>query len=156
MSHCGDAAEKSEAVESQTGDGKVHDDAVSSLMSMLQEMVKSALDADTEETRSLAEFSPEFSGIVFALMQLGNMELMTKPKIFEMIALFYHLDSGKFLHHTKFAELVMHEKCMQYAEKIKDNITAYNRRTTKFKLDESIDQIAATVDNAGASANTTE
>ena len=109
---------------------------------MLRGMIVQMLDDEKEATRKLEPISDQFSGIVFAVMQMANMDVISKARAAEMISLFYHFDTGHFLHHTKFAEIVMGDKCMNYAKKMEANIIAYNRRTTKFRLDQGIEDLA--------------
>lgn len=115
---------------------------IEEVTSMLKDMIEQALHDETEATRKLLPISDQMVGIVFAVMQMGNMGVISRSKAAEMISLFYHFDTSGFLHHTKFPELVMHDKCMKYAKKMEDGIVAYNRRTTKFKLNEGIEDLA--------------
>ncbi len=115
---------------------------IEAVTGMLRGMIEQMLDDEKEATRKLEPISDQFSGIVFAVMQMANMDVISKARAAEMISLFYHFDTGHFLHHTKFAEIVMGDKCMNYAKKMEANIIAYNRRTTKFRLDQGIEDLA--------------
>lgn len=115
---------------------------IEAVTGMLRGMIEQMLDDEKEATRKLEPISDQFSGIVFAVMQMANMDVISKSRAAEMISLFYHFDTGHFLHHTKFSEIVMSDKCMNYAKKMEANIMAYNRRTTKFRLDQGIEDLA--------------
>lgn len=121
---------------------KEREGGIEAVTGMLRGMIEQMLDDEKEATRKLEPISDQFSGIVFAVMQMANMDVISKSRAAEMISLFYHFDTGHFLHHTKFSEIVMSDKCMNYAKKMEANIMAYNRRTTKFRLDQGIEDLA--------------
>lgn len=132
----------------ERGEKEEREHGIEAVTGMLRGMIEQMLDDEKEATRKLEPISDQFSGIVFAVMQMANMDVISKSRAAEMISLFYHFDTGHFLHHTKFSEIVMSDKCMNYAKKMEANIMAYNRRTTKFRLDQGIEDLAKPHDQA--------
>ena len=122
-------------------DQRTQQDAMKQISEMMMNMIKEALEKESEETKAIVEFSDNFAGIVFGIMQMTSMGVISTRNAIDMISLFYHLDTGKYLHHTKFSELVMHEKCIKYAKKMEENTISYNRRTEKFKLNQTLNDI---------------
>ena len=123
------------------------ENALNELTEMLQETLKKTLDSEEEKDRELSDFSDGFAGIVYAIMQMGQTGELSQQRAISLMQLFYHFDTGKFLHHSKIEELVNHKKCMDYAKSLEENIVAYNRRREKFRLNETIDDIARSVEN---------
>jgi hypothetical protein len=135
------SAETAPAAEetSQSGFSK---ESVEEASKLLQEALRKALDKEMAIERELAEFSDGFAGIAYALMQMVHAGDISHFRARDLISLFYHFDTGKFLHPTKLQDLLLHDKCMKYAKSVEENAMAYNRRVEKFKTNESLDDLA--------------